>query len=63
LLLGFVSTNFRREIDLRSIVGAGVTFQIVNKSNNWLNLAVSSDYEHTNFAKTNFNRLEFDGNE
>lgn len=25
-VLGFVSTNFRREIDLRYLVGAGVTF-------------------------------------
>lgn len=31
LLLGFVSTNFRREIDLRYLVGAGVTYQVLHK--------------------------------
>ena len=33
LLLGFVSTNFRREINLRYLLGAGVTYQILNKKN------------------------------
>ena len=43
LLLGFVSTNFRREIDLRSLIGAGVTYQILNKKDNWLNKKSSFD--------------------
>ena len=38
LLLSFVSTNFRREIDLRYLLGAGVTFQILNKKKNWLKM-------------------------
>ncbi|WP_345276076.1 DUF481 domain-containing protein [Litoribaculum gwangyangense] len=63
LLLGFVSTNFRREIDLRSMFGAGVTFQILNKNDNWLKVALSSEYEQTDFKKSNFNRSEFNGNE
>ncbi len=63
LLLGFVSTNFRREIDLRSMFGAGVTFQILSEKNNWLKLAVTSEYEQTDFVKTNFNRSEYNGNE
>ncbi len=61
LVLGFVSTNYRREIDLRSLVGAGVTFQILNKNNNWLKLALSSEYEQTDFSESNFNRSEYDG--
>jgi hypothetical protein len=58
LLLGFISTNFRREIDLRSLVGAGVTYQIVNKKSHWLKLSLSSEYEQTAFGETNFNRSD-----
>jgi hypothetical protein len=31
LVLGFISTNFRREIDLRYILGIGATYQIFEK--------------------------------
>lgn len=61
-VLGFVSTNFRREIDLRYLTGAGVTFQILNKKKiDWLKISVSSEYEQTNFASTDFNKDEYDG--
>jgi len=62
-VLGFVSTNFRREIDLRSLVGAGVTVQILNKKEHWLKLSLSSEYEQTKFSEFNFNYSEYDGNE
>ena len=62
LLLGFLSTNFRREIDLRYLVGAGATYQVLSNKKNWLKLSVSCEYEQTNFAKTNFNRLSYNGN-
>lgn len=62
-VLGFVSTNYRREIDLRYLLGAGATFQILNKANDWLKLSVSSEYEQTNFSETNFNYLEYDGSQ
>jgi hypothetical protein len=62
-VLGFASTNFRREIDLRYLLGAGVTFQILNKKENWLKLSVSSEYEHTDFSETNFNYTEYDGSQ
>ncbi|HAS41475.1 MAG TPA: hypothetical protein DCS93_13420 [Microscillaceae bacterium] len=61
LMLGFVSTNFRREIDLRSLLGLGVTFQILNKQRNWLKLSISSEYEQTDFAQANFNLSEYNG--
>ena len=60
--MGFVSTNFRREINLRYLLGAGVTYQILNKKNNWLKLAISSEYEQTDFGKGNFNLSEYNGN-
>jgi hypothetical protein len=60
-VLGFVSTNFRREIDVRSLFGAGVTFQIFNKDKDWLKLSISSEYEQTNFNKTTFNLAKYNG--
>ena len=59
LALGFVSTNFRREIDLRYILGAGVTFQLLSHKDHWLKVSVSSEYEQTDFARADFNRPEF----
>lgn len=56
LALAFMSTNFRRKIDLRYLVGAGVTYQILNKKKHWLKVSLTSEYEHTTFDETNFNR-------
>ena len=63
LLLGFFSTNFRREIDRRALIGAGVTYQIFNKKNSWLKVALSSEYEHTRFDEFIFNIAEYNGSE
>ena len=60
-VLGFVSTNFRREIDIRSLFGAGVTFQILNKKKDWLKASISSEYEQTRFEKSNFNITNYNG--
>lgn len=61
LVLGFVSTNFRREIDLRYLFGAGVSYQFLNEPDNWLRLSVTTEFEHTEFARANFNRSQYDG--
>jgi len=60
-LLGFVSTNFRRRIDLRFLTGGGVTYQIVESGSEWLKISISGEYEQTDFASSNFNRDEYDG--
>jgi hypothetical protein len=62
-VLAFVSTNFRREISLRSLLGAGVTYQILNKKDNWLKCSITSEYEQTDFKQTTFNRTAYDGDE
>lgn len=62
-LLGFISTNFRRDIDLRSLLGAGVTYQILKHKNSWLKFSISGEYEQTDFASTIFNRTEYNGSE
>ena len=61
LILGFVSTNFRREIDLRYLLGVGVTYQVLNKKKHWLKFSISSEYEQTDFGNNIFNRSEFNG--
>ena len=63
LFLGFLSTNFRREIELRYLFGAGVTFQVLNSKKDWLKFSFTSEYENTNFNKTNFNKTEYNGDE
>ena len=63
LLLGIASSNFRRKIDVRTLFGAGITYQVLNKDENWLKLSLSSEYEQTQFDKIDFNRSAYDGNE
>ena len=58
-VLGFLSTNFRREIDLRYLVGAGATFQVLRHKNHWLKFSVSSEYEQTDFSRADFNRIAY----
>ena len=60
-VLGFFSTNYRREIDSRYLVGTGATFQMFNKDKDWLKLSLSSEYEHTDFSRTNFNYSNYEG--
>ncbi|SEB76419.1 Protein of unknown function, DUF481 [Tenacibaculum sp. MAR_2009_124] len=63
LILAIASTNFRREIDVRYLVGAGATYQILQGKDNWLKLSLTGEYEHTNFSETGFNYAEYDTNE
>lgn len=60
-VLGFVSTNFRREIDLRYLVGAGATYKILDKKDNWLKVSLTLEYEETQFARGVFNNSDFNG--
>lgn len=61
LALAFVSTNFRREIDIRALFGAGFTYQIFKKNKSYLRASLSSEYEQTRFNKTDFNISDYDG--
>lgn len=60
-VLGFVSTNFRREIDLRYLVGAGATYQIIKENDYWLKASLTFEYEETDFSRSTFNISEFNG--
>jgi hypothetical protein len=61
--MAFVSTNFRRNIDFRYFAGAGATWQIVHTKTHTLKFALSGVYEETNFKKTTFNDLAYNGQE
>lgn len=61
LLLGFASTNFRRQIGIRTLFGGGVTFQLLKNDGNWLKVALSSEYEQTEFNNDTFNRIAYNG--
>ena len=63
LVLGFLSTNFRREIDVRYLVGAGATYQALRKEDQWLKLSLTCEYEEADFVTTTFNRSEFNDQE
>ncbi|RZN81369.1 MAG: DUF481 domain-containing protein [Winogradskyella sp.] len=61
-VLGFISTNFRREIDRRYLVGAGGTYQIIQGKKNWLKASLTLEYEDTDFKRSVFNKTQFNGN-
>lgn len=61
LVLGFFSTNFRRQIDFRYLLGGGVTYKIIDKEEQWLKVALSSEFEKTQFGQSDFILSEYDG--
>lgn len=60
-VLAYISTNFRREIDLRYLIGGGVTYQIIKQDKHWLKTSLTFEYEETDFKKSTFNTSEFNG--
>jgi len=57
-----VSTNFRREINLRTLWGGGLTYKVLDKEKYKLKTSLSSEYEQTEFRKNTFNIAEFNQN-
>ncbi|BAO77480.1 DUF481 domain-containing protein [Winogradskyella sp. PG-2] len=60
-ILGFISTNFRREIDFRYLLGAGATYQIIKQKEHWLKVSLTFEYEETDFKRSVFNNTDFNG--
>lgn len=60
-VLGFISTNFRREIGQRYLIGAGATYQIVKGAKSWLKASLTLEYEETDFKRNVFNKMQFNG--
>lgn len=61
LVLSFLSTNFRRDIDLRYLFGVGLSYKVLEEGNNILNISVSTEFEHTEYGSSDFNRSQYDG--
>jgi hypothetical protein len=61
LALGFISTNYRRSIDLRYLIGGGASFNILDNEQNRLQLSITSEFEKTYFERTVFNRAGYNG--
>lgn len=59
--IGFISTNFRRKIDIRYFGGVGSTWQIVKTSKNTLKIAAAILYEESKFKTDDFNVDFYDG--
>ena len=58
-VLGFISTNFRRAIDVRYLFGLGFTYQVWQHKDHWLKFSISSEYEKTRFNQLTFNLAEY----
>lgn len=59
--IGYISTNYRRKIDVRYFAGAGVTYQLVNKPLHTIKLSASAVHEQTKFTATTYNFSEYNG--
>jgi hypothetical protein len=59
--IGYISSNFRRKIEIRLFAGAGVTYQFVQKQFHVLKFSASAVYETNRFKGTIYNKPEYDG--
>jgi len=60
-VLGFASTNHRRDINWRTLFGAGFAFQILKSKVNELKFSLSNEYEETAFGSSIFNHDNYFG--
>lgn len=61
--IGYISSNFRRKIDNRYFVGAGLTYQIIKQEKHNLKISSNVVYEHTNYKVATFNFPEYNGSD
>lgn len=61
LALAFFSTNFRRKIDYRYIVGGGLSYQFLKKKKHNIIMSLTGEFEHTDFETTDFKIDDYDG--
>jgi Protein of unknown function, DUF481 len=59
--IAYISTNYRRKIDLRLFAGAGATFQLLNKKYHVIKLSASAVYETNSFSAANYNYADYNG--
>ncbi|WP_338876392.1 DUF481 domain-containing protein [Spirosoma sp. SC4-14] len=61
--IAYVSTNYRRKIDLRYFAGAGATLQLICKPQNVLKLSAGTVYENTRFSADTYNEAHYNGSQ
>lgn len=59
--IAYISANYRRKIDSRYFAGAGLTWQVLNKSLNTIKLSAGAVYEQTKFTSTTYNYPAYNG--
>lgn len=55
IAIAYISSNYRRKIDTRFFTGAGVTYQLLNKTNNTIKISASAVYEENRFNGNQYN--------
>lgn len=61
--IGYLSTNFRRKIEVRYFAGAGLTYQILQQPNHVFKVAANAVYESTRFNTLSYNNAAYNGSE
>ncbi|GAB4025231.1 hypothetical protein GCM10028809_04870 [Spirosoma gilvum] len=61
--IAYVSTNYRRKIDLRYFAGAGGTLQLINTPRNVLKVSAGAVFEKTRFTATTYNEIRYNGSQ
>lgn len=61
--IAYVSTNYRRKIDLRYFAGAGATLQLISKPKHVLKLSAGAVYENTRFSADTYNEARYNGSQ
>lgn len=59
--IAYISTNYRREINLRSFEGLGLTYQLLKGQDHVIKLSGSAVYEETKFGRIAFNYDNYNG--
>lgn len=59
--IAYVSTNFRRKVDIRYFAGGGITYQLARGKRSMVKLSANAIYEQSNFAANTFNDAFYNG--
>lgn len=59
--IAYLSTNFRRKVDIRYFAGAGATVQVLRSKHSQLKLSANAVYEQSDFAANTFNDSHYNG--
>lgn len=59
--IAYISTNYRRKIDTRLFAGAGITYQLLNKTYHVIKLSANAVYETNTLKGTVYNYSKYNG--